>query len=70
METDMKLMTNLDGYKAGDKVIVNTHSNIGMVEDTIRALFVQNDTLGNWSSAAILTNHSWAALSDCTLVRS
>lgn len=59
---------NLGRFTIGDKVLVRSDSNLGNFVDTIRSLFMQSDTLGNVYQAAVLTEHSWAALSSCELV--
>lgn len=70
----MKTFTELGGFKVGDKVLVDTQSiTHGIVEDTIRALFIQDDQ-GYCGvepyPAAILNYLSWSSLSNCTRVNS
>ncbi len=61
-------MRFLNKFAVGDTVQFDTQSNLGICQDVIRDLFIQRDTLGNEYPAAVLTNHSWTALENCTLV--
>ena len=69
----MKTFKELGGFKVGDAVSVDTQSiTHGIVQDTIVALFIQDDQV--WLGippypAAILNTLSWSALSNCTRVK-
>lgn len=52
----------------GDRVKFDTHSNLGICEDTVRELFTQHTTLGESGPALVLTSYSWCWVADVTEV--
>lgn len=70
MKTGMK---SLRGFRVGDRIRFDTQTNLGVIEDTIRALFMQTVYLEPYARnqtfpAAVLTEHSWVPLAGCTKV--
>jgi len=62
--------TNRHTFKVGDKVLVNTQSNLGLVPCTVRALFMQQTTTDKMPRpAVVLEELSWAYECDCTCAR-
>jgi hypothetical protein len=65
-----RLRTSGWGFKTGDVVRFDTHSNLGICVDTIRCVFMQDQSIGGTPAApaAVLTHFSWTYLSNCTKV--
>jgi hypothetical protein len=56
-------------FKVGDRIRFDTHSNLGIREDVVRAKFTQTITLEPYARnvtapALVLTEHSWCLESD------